>query len=74
MSLHGEVVYGTRTAAASANASINPTTPPSPLIKSLCHLRPFTRAVYFNVQIVDHASSGGATPGHARANTAGLGL
>src|SRR6218665_538059 len=31
-SLHGEVVYGTRTAAASANGSINPTTPPSPLM------------------------------------------
>src|SRR6218665_626767 len=30
-SLHGEVVYGTLTAAASANGSINPTTPPSPL-------------------------------------------
>src|SRR6218665_3710459 len=30
-SLHGEVVYGTRTAAASANGSINPTTPPSPI-------------------------------------------
>ena len=28
-SQHGEVVYGTRTAAASADSSINPTTPPS---------------------------------------------
>src|SRR6218665_2857861 len=34
-SLHDEVVYGTRTAAASANGSINPTTPPSPSMRHI---------------------------------------
>src|SRR6218665_645489 len=47
-SLHGEVVYGTRTAAASANGSINPTTPSSPLIREREH---FNRGIMVSVGV-----------------------